>query len=237
MLDIVVYENKKDFIIKNIESMDLSIYEKKVSVYKYDSYTSKLDMFIRNNKHKKIYILDDEVNGVSGLELAVKIRKYDWDSIIILIINFDKYMNDVFNTKLMAMNIIYRDTSCNNNLVDDVKMAISIINKRDVFTFRYNHVVYRIPYSEICYIEKESMMKRCIIHTINENYYITENIGSILSHLNNNFCRTHQSCIVNLNNISKLDLKANVIVFNNGDKTDMLNVKMKKVIKEYVGIS
>ena len=237
MLDIVVYENKKDFIINNIESINLSIYEKNVSVYKYDSYTSKLEMFIKDNKHKKIYILDDEVDGVSGLELAVKIRKYDWDSIIILIINFDKYIHDVFNTRLMAMNIIYRDTNCGISLVDDIKMAISIITKREVFTFRYNHIVYRIPYNQICYIEKESMIKRCIIHTINEDYYITENISSILSHLNDSFCRTHQSCIVNINNISRVDLRNNIIVFNNGDRTDMLNSKMKKVIKDYVGLS
>ena len=87
MLDIVVYENKKNFIKKNIESINLSVYEKRVSVYKYDSYNTEFDMFIKNNKDKKIYILDDEVDGVSGLELAEVIRKYDWDSIIILVIN------------------------------------------------------------------------------------------------------------------------------------------------------
>ena len=32
-------------------------------------------------------------------------------------------------------------------------------------------------------------------------------------------------------------MKSNVIEFNNGDKTDMLNSKMKKVIKDYVGLS
>ena len=106
-----------------------------------------------------------------------------------------------------------------------------------MFVFRYNHVLYRIPYNKICYIEKEPMIKRCIIHTIDEDYYITENITSILSHLDNSFCRTHQSCIVNLNNIRMVDLKTNVIEFNNGDKTDMLNIKMKKVIKDFVGLS
>lgn len=237
MLDIVVYENKKNFIIKNIECINLSIYEKSVSVYKYDSYNTEFDFFIRNNKDKKIYILDDEVDGVSGLELAKEIRKYDLDSIIILIIDFDKYIENVFNIKLMALDIIFINTDYVSRLVDDIKLAISIIMKKDMFVFKYNHVLYRIPYNKICYIEKESMIKRCIIHTVDKDYYITENINSILSHLDNNFCRTHQSCIVNLNNIRMIDMKSNVIEFNNGDKTDMLNSKMKKVIKDYVGLS
>ena len=237
MLDIVVYENKKNFIKKNIESINLSIYEKMVSVYKYDSYNTEFDMFIKNNKDKKIYILDDEVDGVSGLELAKEIRKNDLDSIIILIIDFDKYINNVFNIKLMALDIIFKNTDYVSRLVDDIKLAISIIMKKDIFVFKYNHVLYRIPYNKICYIEKESMIKRCIIHTVDKDYYITENITSILSHLDNNFCRTHQSCIVNLNNIRMIDMKSNVIEFNNGDKTDMLNIKMKKVIKDFVGLS
>ena len=222
--------------MKNIDRIKLSIYEKNVSVCKYDNYTSELDLIIRNNK-RKIYILDNEVNGVSGLDLAVKIRKYDWESIIILIIDFDKYSNDIFNTKLMFLDVIFKNNNCDDRLLDDIKLAISIITKKCVFTFSYNHVVYRIPYNQICYIEKEPRIKRCIIHTINENYYITGNINSILLHLDDNFCRTHQSCIVNINNISKLDLSANMIVFYNGDKTDMLNVKMKKIIKNYIGLS
>ena len=237
MLDIVVYENKKNFIKKNIESINLSVYEKRVSVYKYDSYNTEFDMFIKNNKDKKIYILEDEVDGVSGLELAEVIRKYDWDSIIILIIDFDKYINNVFNIKLMALDIIFKNTDYIDRLISDIKLAISIIVKKDVFIFKYNHVLYRIPYNKICYIEKEPMIKRCIIHTVDEDYYITENITSILSHLDNGFCRTHQSCIVNLNNIRMVDLKTNVIEFNNGDKTDLLNIKMKKIIKDYIGLS
>ena len=237
MLDIVVYENKKNFIKKNIESINLSVYEKRVSVYKYDSYNTEFDMFIKNNKDKKIYILDDEVDGVSGLELAEVIKKYDWDSIIILIIDFDKYINNVFNIKLMALDIIFKNTDYIDRLISDIKLAISIILKKDVFIFKYNHVLYRIPYNKICYIEKEPMIKRCIIHTVDEDYYITENITSILSHLDNGFCRTHQSCIVNLNNIRMVDLKTNVIEFNNGDKTDLLNIKMKKIIKDYIGLS
>ena len=235
MLDIVVYENKKDFISKNIDNIDMSNYD--INYYSFDSMCYEFESLIKNRDRKKIYILDDEVDGVSGLEVAIKIREYDWDSIIILLIDLSEHVSDVFNERIMALDIIFKDNSSDDRLIDDIKLAISIFAKQTFFTFKYNHTIYRIPYRDICYIEKESTVKRCIIHTMDDNYYITESVSSILSHLNSSFCRIHQSCIVNFDNVRKYNLSTNMIVFNNGDMTDMISSKMKNVVKNYVGIS
>lgn len=235
MLDIVVYENKKDFISKNIDNIDMSNYD--VNYYNFDSMCYEFKSLIKSRDRKKIYILDDEVDGVSGLEVAIKIREYDWDSIIILLIDLSKHVSDVFNERIMALDIIFKDNSSDDRLIDDIKLAISIFAKQTFFTFKYNHTIYRIPYRDICYIEKESTVKRCIIHTMDGNYYITESVSSILSHLSSSFCRIHQSCIVNFDNVRKYNLSTNMIVFNNGDMTDMISSKMKNVVKNYVRIS
>lgn len=235
MLDIVVYENKKDFISKNIDNIDMSCYD--INYYSFDSMCYEFESLIKNRDRKKIYILDDEVDGVSGLEVAIKIREHDWDSIIILLINFSKHVSDVFSERIMALDIIFKDNSSNDRLIDDIKLAISIFAKQTFFTFKYNHIIYRIPYNDICYIEKESTVKRCIIHTMDDEYYITESVSSILSHLSSSFCRIHQSCIINFDNVRKYNLSTNMIVFNNGDMTDMISSKMKNVVKNYVGIS
>lgn len=238
MLDIVVYENDRNFLQKNINSINLALagYDIDYRIHKFDSYNEKLDALIKNNEGKKIYILDVEVDEVSGLEVAARIREYDWDSIIIIATAFEKYKNDVFYIRLMALDFISKYNGYEERLIDDIKLAMSIIDTQRVFTFKYNHVIYRIPYRQICYIEKEPIIKRCIIHTISNQYYITGSINWILSQLNDNFCRTHQSCIVNLDNIRKIDLSSNTIIFKNGDKTDMLTEKMKKEVKKYVGI-
>ena len=235
MLDIVVYENKKDFISKNIDNIDMSCYD--INYYNFDSMCYEFESLIKNRDRKKIYILDDEVDGVSGLEVAIKIREHDWDSIIILLIDLSEHVSDVFNERIMALDIIFKDNSSDDRLIDDIKLAISIFAKQTFFTFKYNHTIYRIPYRDICYIEKESTVKRCIIHTMDGNYYITESVSSILSHLSSSFCRIHQSCIVNFDNVRKYNLSTNMIVFNNRDMTDMISSKMKNVVKNYVGIS
>jgi len=238
MLDIVVYEDNKKFLQKNVSSINLALadYDIDYRIHKCKC-SYELDSLINNKEGKKIYILGAEVNEVSGLEVATKIREYDWDSIIIITTEDDKYKSDVFYTRMMVLDFISKDNDYDNRLIDDIRLAISIIDKQRVFTFKYNRIIYRIPYNQICYIEKEPTVKRCIIHTVNGEYSISSSINGILSQLNDDFCRTHQSCIVNLNNIERIDLSTNVIIFKNGDKTDMLTAKMKREVKRYVGIN
>jgi len=238
MLDIVVYEDNKNFMTKNINSINLALSNCDIDyrIHKYSSYTEELDEVIKTGVGGKIYILDVEVDGVSGLEVATKVREYDWDSIIIIATAFDKYKDDVFYIRLMVLDFISKYSGYEKRLIDAIRTAISVIDKHRVFTFKYNHVVYRIPYNQICYIEKEPIIKRCIIHTFNNKYYITGSINGLLTQLTGDFCRTHQSCIVNLNNVKRIDLSTNTIIFKNNEKTDMLTDKMKKEVKSYVGI-
>ena len=43
--------------------------------------------------------------------------------------------------------------------------------------------------------------------------------------------------VINFDNVSRYNLSTNMIIFNNGDMTDMISSKMKNVVKNYVGIS
>lgn len=233
MLDIVVYTDNMSFMTKNISSINIALsnYNVDYRIYKFVTYNDEFDSLVKN-RDKKIYVIDNDVNKVSGFEVANRIREYDWDSIIIM--GVASYFD---GSRLMILDYVFKDKMYEKRLIEDVKMAVSIIDKYKVFIFKYNRVIYRIPYDKICYIEKESNIKRCIIHTLGDQYYITASIDYILSQLNADFCRTHQSCIVNLCNVKEIDLKTNMIIFNNGDRTDMLNMKMKREVKKYLGIS
>lgn len=232
MLDIVVYAGSMYFIEKYICSINtaLSNYIIDYRIHKFVSCNDEFNSIIKSSG-KKIYVIDKDADKVSGLGIASKIRNYDWDSVIIITTSFN--CND--DLRLMILDIV--DKYNEKRFIDDIKTAISIIEGHKIFNFKYNNVIYRIPYNHICYIEKESNIKRCIIHTINGKYYIIDSIDSILSRLNSSFHKTHQSCIVNLSNVSRIDLSTNMIVFKNGDSTGMLTVKMKREVKKYLGIS
>ena len=237
MLDIVVYEDNMKLLQKDVSSINLALANLDIDyrIHKCKCYDNELQSFIKKSDSKKIYVLGSEVNGVSGLEVATKIREYDWDSIIIVTIGLNNYKYDNLYTRMMILDFVSNKNS--ERFIDDIRLAVSIIDKHRVFVFKYNHVIYRIPYNQICYIEKEPDVKRCIIHTLKKNYYISDTINGILNHLNDDFCRTHQSCIVNLGNIEKIDLSSNIIIFRSGGKTNMLTDKMKKEVKKFIGIN
>lgn len=238
MLNIVIYEDNENFMNKNVDTINKAMANSDIDyrIHKFSKYTKKLDEIIHDDTVKKIYILDVEMEGVSGLEIASRIREDDWDSIIIFATAYSKYQNDVFYTRLMVLDFICKYTGYDERLKDDIEASLKIIYKQRTFVFSYNYVVYRIPYDHICYIEKEPIIKRCIIHTNNNQFYIVKSINWLEENLGNDFIKTHQSCIVNINNIKEIDFSTNTITFKNGDSTNLLTEKKKKEVKQYVGI-
>lgn len=240
MINIVVYGDNNTILSKCINSIDASLFDCGINyqIDRYNEYNKKMKLVIKN-KDKKIYILDND-SDESGLGIAYKIRKNDYDSIIIMI---GKCYIDLSMSRVMILDYVCLGKNFENRLIDDIGIAVSIIDKsidgeNNNFIFEYKRVLYKIPFNDITYIEKESNIKRCIIHTINNNsYYITDSLNSIMEKLGDNFYRSHQSCIINLSNIKELELGNNMVVFKNGDMTDMITGSSKKEIKKYIGVS
>jgi len=227
MLDVIVYENnnisfKNDIEIINAALMNVDI---DCCVYKYEEYRSDVNAF-------KIFIVNIDANSNYGLKLAKLIRNKYHNSMIILMSDNNKNDYDICKYHLMVFDFIDKTDNYKNRLKDDLLQIVDKFYNDFSFIFKYNRVIYRLPYSSINYIEKETNIKRCIIHTINGNYYIVSTIGELFKNLNNKFIRTHQSCIVNVDNIKALDCKSNSIIFNNEDGTSLLNENAKKQLKE-----
>lgn len=236
MINIVVYGRSGPFMKKNINCIRISLlrYDLDYRISKFDVYTDMLDRIIKSNS-KKIYIID--VTSCDAFDVALRIREYDYDSIIILVSSDNRDNINLFKDRLMVLDLVCYDNKYEDRLIDDIDVAVSIIDKHKEFVFKYKRVLYKVPFCEITYIEKEPDIKRCIIHTIKNNYVMTGTLNYIMEQLNNDFVRTHQSCIVNLNNIKRIEFSSNMIIFKNDDKTDMLNIKMKKEIKNMIGVS
>ena len=120
----------------------------------------------------------------------------------------------------------------NNIKHTEIKSIVkdTFLYSKEIFTFSYKRIIYRIPYNDINYIEKESNIKRCIIHTIKDNYYISLPITKLEKLLKDMFIKTHQSCIININNIK--EITKNEVKFYNDDKTNLINKDMKNKLLE-----
>lgn len=234
MLDIIIYSNNITTIRKSEKAINIALvnYEFEYNLHIISSF-DKLSNII-TNKNRKIYIIDEYYEN--NCNIASTIRENDFTSIIILVNISNNNYDMLINKRLMALDYILDSNNYLLRLKDDINLSLKIIYGDNTFVFKYNHMLYRIPYNDINYIEKEPLVKRCIIHTLDKEYYIVSSIEKILHELENSFIKTHQSCIINMNNVSGLDLSNNTICFKNGDNTSLLTNKMKKKLKKCVNL-
>ena len=230
MLDIVFCSGNKYLMDRSIKLINklLINYKFDYYIYKFMCNNSKLIDIINDNK-RKIYVIDSDMLDVVNI-----IRKNDFISIIIIISSQDKIDTSILHKCLLILDYICFDKDYNDNLIKDINMGLTMMFKNDIFSFKYNRIVYLLSYESINYIEKESNVKRCIIHTLDNRYYVVNSIERIVNDLNGMFIKSSQSCIINIMNVKYIDCTNNIICFKNGDMTDLVTDKIKKIIKEYV---
>ena len=231
MLSIILYGKNKTDLQKSISFVNSALLGIDVDyrIYQFFDYNDRFIDIINNDEIDKIYILSDDSYE---LDIAFRIRKKDMNSHIIIIT--DRKYDDIFQYRLLLYDLIDKNTNYENRLKEDILFSIVDVNKNDVFTFRYNHIIYRIPHKNINYIEKEPLVKRCIVHTLDDEYFVVNSIGRLTKVLGKRFVKTHQSCIINVDNVEHIDLASNLIVFKNGEETTLLADKKKREIKQYI---
>ena len=92
-------------------------------------------------------------------------------------------------------------------LLDDVKLSNSNFIKIDNKTL--------INENDINYIKKDGM--KLIIRTSEQDYITYSSLNKFIPCLPYNFVRCHKSFIVNINNVTKFDIKNNSVLFSNND--------------------
>lgn len=231
MLKIIVYEDNPVCLEKAISAVHKAMGASNIDyrIGKYLGYNEELAKEVKDDIHKKIYILDIELPEVSGLELAEKIRENDWNSIIIFVTSHPECKNDIFYSRLMAFDYISKYSSYDKRLQQSVEKAVKIIDKKRVLSYKFNHILYRIELEDILYIEKVLNSKKCIIYTESGyEYEIGGTMKEILEKLDESFVLTHKSCIININKIKNVDIQNGIITLTNGEVIEKLAHRQKK---------
>ena len=203
-------------------------------IYEFEKYDKKFDKLIKT-KNRKIYILDIETKDeLSGIDIARKIRKSDWDSFIIIVTGHNELTYQAVKAKIMMLDFISKFDDCNKELTNTISKAIELMNSNKVIKINSNGVTYVVYLNDILFIERDTIDRKCIIRTSNAKIPASKNLNEFLIILDNNFYQTHRSCIVNVANISNVDWKSNIIYFDNNISIDLLSRNKKKGLKNYV---
>lgn len=237
MLRFIICEDNKNFLQKASEVVHkvMMPYDFDYKVNKFTGYNKEVEEIIENTNEQKVYILDVEIPEVSGLEIASSVRENDLESTIIFLTSFPQYKNDVFYSRLLALDYIQKGALWNDRLEETLKYTIKIMNRKQILNFNYAGNSYRIPLSEINYVEKVQEQKKCIIYTVdNKKYQINENIKDMDKTLGPLFYKCHKSFLVNVENIKHINYKENTITFQNNICEYLISNRCKKGLKDYV---
>lgn len=224
-------ETANKYVVKTMMNYDIEY-----KILKFNKYDKEFKKVMNDDNDIKIYILDIELPIVSGLEIASEIRENDDDSIIIFVTAHSECKNDIFYSRLGAIDFISKYNRYEERLADTIEYVIDKLYKNKVLSFTYNYVYTKLRYKEINYIEKAPSQNKCIIHEVNgEQKFITTSIVRLKSKLKPTFFQTHKSCLVNLDNIRQIDYANYTIYFKNGDKTTLVAPSARKELKKIVG--
>lgn len=200
-------------------------------------YDDKLNKLIKDKSENKIYILDIEMeNSISGIEIARKIREYDWNSMIIMITSHGEMGYEVLKAQIMALDFISKFDNYRLRLETLIEKIINQTESKQMIRYNNKGTSYRIDIANILYVMKEPMDRKCKIVTVHGEYYINCNLGEIIQKLDEDFYLTHRSCVVNTKYIVHVDWTKGIIIFNNGQKIDLLARERKKGLKNYVNV-
>lgn len=233
----VLYDDQEEFIkrskavIKKFALQADTPYDVK-SFHKYDE---EFERLIHDGKNNKIYIMDIEVPGsLSGIEVAKKIRKSDWNSIIIMVTSHTELGYEALKAQIMLLDFISKYHDWEENLTKTVGRAISQIDDKKILVLESSGVTYRIHTEDILYIVKDSVERKCTIKTLYDEIVVVKSMTELGSMLDKRFYLSHRSCYINLDKVKAINWRKNMIYFSTGESIDYLSRDRKKELREYV---
>ena len=237
MLRFIICEDNQQFMdkIKTIINKAMMIYNFDYKISKFSEYNKEVEKIIKDENEQKIYILDIELPKISGLEIASTIRENDMDSTIIFLTVHNECRNDVFYSRLLALDYIPKDRLWTDRFEETIKHTVKAINRKRVLLYQFNYSSYRVPLKDIVYIDKVQDVQKCLIHTDNgEIFEITSGVAALARRLGPCFFQTHKACIVNVEKIKSVNYAQGIITFLNGESVYLLSVRQKKGLRDYV---
>lgn len=174
-----------------------------------------------------IFFLDIQMDEITGMDVAKKIREKNSVSEIIFITSLIEYVQEGY--KVRAYRYLLKPIE-HEDLKENILSCISdIINKRDNFMIvEENGSKHKVSIKNITYIE--IIKKDITIHTLDRDYNIKNRIKNLEKELLvHNFFRCHKSYLINMEHVDFIG-KDNVMIKNEEipvSKHRMSNLKTK----------
>ncbi len=230
--DVTFLENMK----KIIENFMMN-YDIEYKIYTFTGYGKKFEKLASEEIGFKVYFLDIKTKTGSGVDAARYIREEldDWSSMIAIVTAFSEYRYEALGNRLFLLDFISKVDNCKKRVQEALNVAMKHYDSREkALTYEYNHILRKIEYRHIIWIEKEQESKRCIIQTSYGEFAIPKTLIEVEKLLDERFIKIHRSLIINEDQIEEYDIANGEIKFKNGKKTNLIARSKKKELINYV---
>lgn len=186
---------------------------------------------IRKGIQYDLIYLDIEMQNLDGISLAHKLRKNNYDLLIIYVSNHDKYLKELFEVE--TFRFLSKPIDIHKFAVYFNEAISRIQGNRSYYTYQFNRMTYRVRVKDILYFE--SSKRSVVIHLSdksNASFYGKLNdiekdfVGSLTP-----FLRIHQSYLVNYAFIRGLSMTAAELV--DGTVLQISEDRQKIIGKQY----
>lgn len=170
------------------------------------------------------YFLDINLGSeITGMDLAKQIRSIDPLASIIFVTSHNEMLQLTFTYHVEALDFIIKNEIINlqDNILSALKNAYQKYRKigthpnMQYYPLKIGEYIKNIELDSILFFQASSIAHKITVHTIQGEFEYYDTLNTI-EDSNKDFFRIHRSFVVNIKNISKLDMKQRQVIMKNG---------------------
>ena len=203
--------------------------DKEYEIYTFKNYDDHLHQLISDNSEQKIFLMDLELDPKhTGMEILKEIRENDWDSEIIVLTNHDRMFETVHKQIYKTFDFIEKFDDFEKRLKSDLKKIVSKKYDNGKFIYNTRRVSLQIFMKDIIYIYRDTVDRKLIIKTSNNEFIVNISINEIMELLDDRFTQCHRSCIINEDRVTEKNYVNGYFITDTGEQVDLLSKKYRK---------
>ena len=228
MIKIVIVEDEEKWVkeFERVVNEELFKSNKEYEIYSFNQYNENLKRLIHDNSEQKIYLMDLELDTkYTGMDILREIREDDWDSEIIVLTNHDRMFETVHKEIYKTFDFIEKFDNFEKRLKSDLKKIVNKKYDNGKFIYSNKKISLQIYLKDILYIYRDTVDRKLVIKTTNNEFLVNLSITEIMNYLDNRFNRCHKSCIINEDRVAEKNFGKGYFITDTGEKVDMLSRK------------
>lgn len=203
--------------------------DKEYDIYTFTKYSDELKKIIHDNSEQKVYIMDLDLNNSkpTGMDILREIREDDWDSEIIVVTNHDRMFETVHKEIYKTLDFIEKFDNFEDRLKRDLKKIDKQKFDKGKFIYNSKKISLQIYLKDIQYIARDSVDRKLIIKTTNNEFIVNLSIQEILEMLDERFKQCHRSCVINEDRVVEKNYIKSYFMTDTGEVVPLLSRRFR----------